>query len=101
MEIELWQNFARRLVTDHTFIAYHMELYKSIKLLSDETVAQQLGMTLLDYYRLCACKAPVPGEPFFVERLDKICEYVRCKPEVLGGMLRFVAGFKFEDTVIY
>jgi hypothetical protein len=79
------EHFARRCMTSPAFLGHTLAAYRDRHGLTDEALAAQLGVTLADYWSLCAC-GPVRPQHATAD-LNEIATHCHCNVTALARVV--------------
>src|SRR5436190_11765814 len=91
-------HMARKLESDHNFIAYAMKKYGEVEKISEGEICSLLSCSLEDYYKLALCRVPDVNADDFVARLNKISQYGNASIAELNRIIKRVTSIERLGT---
>lgn len=81
---------AQRLSANPIFMGYVLAAYAAQENLSEDALAQQLGISRENFVKLAICKRPPATQPDFAGRVRRIAAYIEADAAQLAFILRQV-----------
>ena len=92
-------HLASRLRDDKEFMASALSVYKIQERLSDEALAQRLGLQLEMITRLALCKRPQSNTSNFADQVRQLAAYIDIDASKIAQLIRQVEALEIMGTL--